>query len=101
MVSNAMPHNFLQQESPEKPTHESVQHKHQISSRKICLSGNSAGWNITEEVEMVGGCVCCFVYTSVTFFFLTSYFHTTSFIMLICEVERNASEVERSGTPAA
>lgn len=56
------------------------------------------GGDIMEGVGVVGGCVCCFVYSNV---FLTSYFHTTSFIMLICEVERNAGGVERSGAPAA
>ena len=64
---------------------------------------NSTGWDIMEAVVVVGGgggCVCGFVYGGVTFF-LTSYFHTTSFIMLICEVERNAGGVERSGAPAA
>lgn len=49
-----------------------------------------------------GGEGGCFVYSAVTFFFfITSYFHTTSFIMLIREVESNAGGVERSGTPAA
>lgn len=53
-----------------------------------------------EGAGVVGECICCFVYSAVTFF-LTSYFHTASFIMLICEVERNAGGVERSGAPAA
>lgn len=43
--------------------------------------------------------VCDFVYSAVTF--LTSYFHTTSFITPFCEVERKAAGVERSGAPAA
>lgn len=57
-------------------------------------------WDMMEGAGVVGECICCFVYSAVTFF-LTSYFHTASFIMLICEVERNAGGVERSGAPAA
>lgn len=63
---------------------------------------NCTSWDMMEGVGVVGGCVCRFVYSAVTFFFfLTSYFHTASFIMLICEVERNAGGVERSGAPTA
>lgn len=66
----------------------------------LCIC-DCAGWDITEQGEVVGSFDCCFYFSAVIFFPLTSYFHTTSFIMLICEVERNVGEVERSGAPAA
>lgn len=82
----------------------SVFHEYQKPKKRNPFSSlsiyNGTSQDIMEGVGVVGGCVCCFVYNAVTFF-LTTYFHTASFIMLICEVERNAGGVERSGAPAA
>lgn len=67
----------------------------------VCCCSHKLGCHTGRWGEMWRGWAACFVYSGVTFFFFSSYFHTTSFIMLICEVERNAVGVERSGAPAA